>query len=135
MEAKIKAYQLVKPEILGQMVKVLNAMKEIQPCSYKQVAEFIDKEVNSVSNRMSELESVGLIKKLKGETRRSLYVVRNEVEARERQRELFQEYSIEKENLEKDIIIPNISETSYNLIKRKINYCNDKLKLLNKFKI
>lgn len=56
---KKQAYELIKPQIPERLTEVLDAIKEIQPCSYITLAKFLKARDNSTTNRISELERLG----------------------------------------------------------------------------
>lgn len=137
---KKQAYELIKPQIPERLIEVLEVIKEIQPCNYKELAKFLKARDNSTTNRLSELEKIGLIEK-KGEIKQqggkslSLFVVCDEVEAREKQRQLLEKYRTEREAQQKAMETPDLPEVSYNLIKNRITRLTDMIRLINKFRV
>lgn len=63
-----EAYESVKPNIGKAQIKVLEAIKQIQPCTDKQIAKHLDWEINRITNRRGELfklmkiEEAGIVK-------------------------------------------------------------------------
>lgn len=63
-----EAYESVKPNIGAAQTKVLNAIKEIQPCTDVQIGEYLGWAINRITNRRGELfklmkiEEAGIVK-------------------------------------------------------------------------
>lgn len=137
---KKQAYELIKPQIPERLTEVLEAIKEIQPCHYKAVAKYLQARDNNTTNRISELEKIGLIKKVgevEQENKRSLslFAVCDEVEAREEQGQLLEKYQAEREAQQKAMETPDLPEITYNLIKNRITRLTDMIRLINKFRV
>ena len=137
---KQEAYLKVKDVIPERMRTILNCIREIQPCTYKDVVLELNSASNKVSNRMSELVRVGMIQIsgtiTKNGTKHTQYRTCTEEEAKEKQKELYREYRTEKDDLTNDLKgLVFGSEKTKNLIRGRISYCYDKLKLLNKYRV
>lgn len=137
---KQEAYLKVKDTIPERMSTVLKCINEIQPCTYKEVVSKLNSASNTVTNRMSELVRVGLIK-ISGTIFRhgsnhNQYSICSEEEARENQRQLYREYRTEKDDLTNDLkLLVHGSEKGKKHVQRRISYCYDKLKLLNRYRV
>lgn len=134
-----EAYLKVKGSIAERMNEVLEVIGKIQPCTYEDIADELKTRTNLVTNRMSELEKVGLIKvadriKQKGNTR-SLFIVCTEEEAKQLQEKFLNKYKLEKKDLETAIHMVQDNPTAKDIIRRRVNYCKYKLRLLTKYAI
>ena len=54
-ETSREAYNSIKPKIGHKQTEVLEAIKELQPCTDKQIARYLDFEINRVTPRRGEL--------------------------------------------------------------------------------
>lgn len=136
---RLEAYRKVRGSIAERMNEVLEVIGKIQPCTYEDIADELKTRTNLVTNRMSELEKVGLIRvtdriKQKGNTR-SLFSVCTEEEAKQLQNEFLNKYRLEKEDLETAFYKVQDNPTAKDVIKRRVNYCKYKLRLLTKYAI
>lgn len=136
---RLEAYRKIRGSIAERMNEVLEVIKKIQPCTYEDIADELKTRTNLVTNRMSELERVGLIRvsdrvKQKGNTR-SLFSVCTEDEAKQLQEEFLSKYRFEKEDLETAFQKVQDNPAAKDVIKRRVNYCKYKLRLLTKYAI
>jgi predicted ArsR family transcriptional regulator len=136
---RLEAYRKVRGSIAERMNEVLEVIGKIQPCTDEDIADELKTRTNLVTNRMSELEKVGLIRvsdriKQKGNTR-SLFSVCTEEEAKQLQEEFLNKYRLEKEDLETAFHKVQDNPTAKDVIKRRVNYCKYKLRLLTKYAI
>ncbi|MEY8761736.1 hypothetical protein [Chryseobacterium tongliaoense] len=134
-----EAYLKIKDTIAERMNEVLAVIGRIQPCTYEDIADELKTRTNLTTNRISELEKVGLIRvtgrvKQKGNTR-SLFSVCNEEEAKRLQEEFLIKYKSEKEDLETAFQKVQENPAAKNIIKRRVTYCKYKLRLLTKYAI
>ena len=136
---RLEAYLKIKGSIAERMNDVLVVIEKIQPCTYEDIADELKTRTNLVTNRMSELEKVGLIRvtdrvKQKGNTR-SLFCVCTEEEAKQLQEEFLIKYKSEKEDLETAFQKVQENPAAKDIIKRRVTYCKYKLRLLTKYAI
>lgn len=134
-----EAYLKIKDTITERMNEILSVIEKIQPCTYEDIADELRTRTNLVTNRLNELEKTGLIRvsdriKQKGNTR-SLFVICNEEETRELQEQFFIKYRTEKEELESAFLQIQDNPSAKDIIKRRVNYCKYKLRLLTKYAI
>jgi len=136
---RLEAYLKIKGSIAGRMNEILEVIGKIQPCTYEDIADELKTRTNLVTNRISELEKVGLIHvsdrvKQKGNTR-SLFSICTEEEAKQLQEKFLNKYKLEKEDLETAFHKVQDNPTAKEIIKRRVNYCKYKLRLLTKYAI
>lgn len=136
---RLEAYRKIEGSIGERMNEVLEVIRKIQPCTYEDIADELNVKTNLVTNRLNELEKAGLIRvtgriKQKGNTR-SLFCVCTEEEAKKLQEEFQSKYRFEKEDLETAFQKVQDNPAARDVIKRRVNYCKYKLRLLTKFAI
>lgn len=137
---KTDAFLRVKDEIPARMERVLEVIKKIQPCTYKNVTAVLREPANRITNRISELMSVGMVTAdeftYPDGRKMSLFRTCTIEEVKAKQKVLFREYSLERATLIKDLAKGDeMSENAKKLIKNRISYCDDKLKYLTRFKV
>ena len=136
---KITAYQMVLEKLPERLHATLEAIKKIQPCTYQDLTLYLNTRDNATTSKITELERIGLIKKagevLKQKRHLTLFCACDEVETRERQTEFIHKYTTEKDQLEGDLNKGNLSMSGIRILKKKIIYYYEILRLLNKFKV
>lgn len=140
MNAQKEGYKSIINELPERMLSVLKQIEQLGVCTYSELASAYGVNTNLVTNRISDLQKVGLIKKIG--TRESngrpqtIFKVCTTDEAKEIQRQLYTEYRTKREDLETDFItLTDKSETTKDLIKARIGYYKNKIDLLLRFAV
>ena len=140
IKPKTAAFLRVKDRIPPRMEYVLQAIKKIQPCTYKNVADELGEPAHLITNRISELVKVGMVTTdeftYPDGRQMSLFRTCTIAEAKAKQKVLFREYSSERVALIKDLAkLDEMSENTKKLLQNRISFCDDKLKFLTRFKV
>lgn len=133
-------YKAIKKELPERMKSVLDQMAALGDCTYSELANACGVNANLVTNRLSDLQKVGLIKRVGikeyNGSKQSIFRVCSEVEAKEIQRSLYVEYRTKREDLETDYItLSDKTQTTKELIKTRIEYYKVKIDLLLRFAV
>ena len=104
LQPKTEAYLKMRNKITENMEDVLEAIRTLQPCTYTDVADHLERPLNSITNRISELVKIGLID-VRGVRehngyRRSLFYVCDHSTAKNLQNKLLEKFVAEKKDLE-----------------------------------
>lgn len=139
MDAKTEAYLKMRNKISDNMEEVLGAIKTLQPCTYTDVSEYLERPINSITNRISELVKIGLIDvggvQEHNGYNRSLFVVCDHSTAKNLQNKLLQKFISEKKDLEDDLGKFDLSEKSKNLLKVHLADLYVKLRRITRFRV
>lgn len=142
MEPKSIAYCNICNFIPEKMRTILQVVEKIQPCTYTEVCALTKLPTNQVSNRIGELVRVGLIamvgevKAGNGKRKLTVYRTTTNEEAERLQFAFRNNFETMKNQLEADLCKPcKLSADAVNLISSKIAYCENKLKLLERFRV
>ena len=136
---KTEAYLKVREKITDNMVDVLEAIQKLQPCTYTDVAEYLERPLNSITNRISELVKIGLID-VRGVRQhngynRSLFVVCDHSTAKNLQNKLLEKFIAEKKDLENDLRNGGLSENTKNLLQVRLVAIYAQLRRITRFRI
>ncbi len=136
---KTEAYLKMRNKITENMEDVLEAIKRLQPCTYTDVADYLERPINSITNRISELVKVGLVD-VRGSRecngyRRSLFVVSDHATAKNLQNKLLEKFIAEKKDLENDLSKGGLSDHAKNLISVRLVALYTQLRRIKRFRI
>lgn len=136
-EPQLAGYKFINKNLSKYLDEVLKAIERLQPCSYKDISQYLNKNTSTITGRISNLESVGLIKVVgiaKGQGKTHLYKICTHREAKEKQAELLEHYTEQREDL-----INGLDEVKNEAIRKittkKISYYTEKIKHLKRFKV
>lgn len=138
VNAQKEAYKAIVNELPERMLSVLKLIEKLNGCTYSELARVYGISANLVTNRVSDLQKVGLIKKIGTKEyngrMQTIFKVCTADEARKIQQDLYIEYRTKREELERDFLtLADKSETTKDLIKSRINYYKTKIDLLMRF--
>lgn len=136
---KTEAYIKMRNKITENMEDVLEAIKKLQPCTYTDVADHLQRPINSITNRISELVKIGLVftdgsVEVDG-NRRSLFVVCDHETAKNLQNKLLEKFIAEKKDLENDLRNGGLSENTKNLLQVRLVALYAQLRRITRFRI
>lgn len=139
LQPKTEAYLKIRNKISENMEEVLGAIRTLQPCTYTDVAEYLERPINSITNRISELVKIGLIdvrgvREHNGYSRSLFYVCDRET-AKNLQNKLLEKFIAEKNDLENDLRNGNLSENAKNLIKVRLVALYAQLRRIKRFRV
>lgn len=137
---KIEAFYYVKKDLTERMLSVLKAIEKLQPCTYLEVETYLDRRSNSVTNRITELVSVGLvyvIGKIRiGKHSYTVYHTSSREQAKELQKWFFIKYRSEIDDLEQTYHkLDKDDHTAKKVIKERIKRIKFKQKLLSDYTV
>lgn len=136
---KTEAYLKMRNKITENMEDVLEAIKRLQPCTYTDVADHLQRPLNSITNRISELVKIGLID-VRGVRehngyKRSLFYVCDHSTAKNLQNKLLEKFIAEKKDLENDLRNGGLSENTKNLLQVRLVAIYAQLRRITRFRI
>ncbi len=136
---KTEAYIKMRNKISENMEEVLGAIQTLQPCTYTDVAEYLQRPINSITNRISELVKIGLID-VRGVQEhngynRSLFYVCDHSTAKNLQNKLLEKFVAEKKDLENDLSKGGLSEHAKNLISVRLVALYAQLRRITRFRV
>lgn len=136
---KTEAYLKMRNKITENMEDVLEAIRTLQPCTYTDVADHLERPLNSITNRISELVKIGLID-VRGVREhngynRSLFYVCDHSTAKNLQNKLLEKFIAEKKDLENDLSKGGLSENTKNLISVRLVALYTQLRRITRFRI
>jgi len=60
-ETSLRAYLEIKPSLGKRQLEVLNALKELKIASNTQIADYMNRPINTITPRINELRGKGLV--------------------------------------------------------------------------
>ncbi|MRN02718.1 hypothetical protein D1001_05315 [Riemerella anatipestifer] len=140
MNAQKEGYKAIIKELPERMTTVLKQIEQLGECTYTELANAYNINTNLVTNRISDLQKVGLIRKIGTKEcngrQQTIFKVCSLDEAKKIQKQLYIEYRSKREDLETDFItLANKTETTKDLIRGKIEYYKTKIDLLMRFAV
>ncbi|GEM_PF-1012579 len=139
LQPRTEAYLKIRNKISDNMEEVLGAIRTLQPCTYTDVAEYLQRPINSITNRISELVKIGLID-VRGVREhngynRSLFVVCDHSTAKNLQNKLLEKFIAEKKDLENDLRNGGLSENTKNILQVRLVAIYAQLRRITRFRI
>ena len=139
LQPRTEAYIKMRNKITENMEDVLEAIRTLQPCTYTDVADHLERPINSITNRISELVKIGLID-VRGVREhngynRSLFVVCDHSTAKNLQNKLLEKFVAEKKDLENDLSKNGLSEHAKNLISVRLVALYAQLRRITRFRV
>lgn len=139
LQPKTEAYIKMRNKITENMEDVLEAIRTLQPCTYTDVADHLERPLNSITNRISELVKIGLIdvrgvREYNGYNR-SLFVVCDKETAKNLQNKLLEKFVAEKNDLENDLRKGGLSGHAQNLLQVRLVAIYAQLRRITRFRI
>ena len=139
LQPRTEAYIKMRNKITENMEDVLEAIRTLQPCTYTDVADHLERPINSITNRISELVKIGLIdvrgvREHNGYSRSLFYVCDKET-AKNLQNKLLEKFIKEKKDLESDLSKGGLSEHAKNLISVRLVALYAQLRRITRFRV
>lgn len=135
----LQAFNAIREHLTDSRKRVYDVICELKNCTFYDVAEFLGVHINTVSPRCHELFYAGYLKVSgtvkSGNKERQLYApVLDMDEVINNQNTFYVFYTDTKSDLERDHSLCE-TETGKNLLKKRIDYIDDKLKNLKEIAI
>ena len=122
-----EAFLLIVDNLPQSTREVYNAVQRVQPTTYKEIIEYLQKPTNIITSRLNELYNAGLVK-VRGYTdtrpRLSIFIITPADEVKDLQNQLLQDYENDLQEL-----THALKEYQSDLVQKLIN---DKIKTLKK---